>query len=79
MSEFETESEFCVYINSENHKFIAIKDAEDNLGLALHIAEAIIQELTRYANPYASKTEIDESISDFYKQSYAKLKRKKSI
>lgn len=76
MSEFETESNFCVYINSENYKFNAIKDAEDNLGLALHIAESIIRELTRYANPLASKNEIDESLSDFYKQSYAKLRAK---
>lgn len=76
MSEFETENNFCVYINSENYKFNAIKDAEDNLGLALHIAESIIRELTRYANPLASKNEIDESLSDFYKQSYAKLRAK---
>ena len=76
MSEFETENNFCVYINSENYKFIAIKDAEDNLGLALHIAESMIRELTRYANPLASKNEIDESLSDFYKQSYAKLRAK---
>lgn len=76
MSEFETEGNFCVYINAENYKFIALDEAEDNLGLALHIAESVLRELTRYKNPLASKTEIDESLSDFYKQSYAKLRVK---
>ena len=74
MSSFETEGDFCVYINSENYKFIALDEAEDNLGLALHIAESVIRELTRYRNPVATKNEIDESLSDFYKQSYAKLR-----
>jgi len=76
MSSFETEGNFCVYINSENYKFIALDESEDNLGLALHIAESVIRELTKYKNPSADKVEIDASLSDFYKSSYNKLKSK---
>ena len=74
MSDFEHENNFCVYINSENYKFVSFNNSGDNLGLALHIAESIIRELTRFTNPTASKNEIDEKLSDFYLQSYAKLK-----
>lgn len=74
MSDFEHETNFCVYINSENHKFVSLNNSDDNLGLALHIAESIIRELTRFTNPNASKDEIDGKLSDFYLQSYAKLK-----
>jgi len=76
MSDLEPVGQFCVYINSENYKFIALNDAEDNLGLALHIAESMIRELTRYKNPLANKNEIDESLSDFYQKSYTKLRSK---
>lgn len=76
MSDLESVGQFCVYINSENYKFIALNDAEDNLGLALHIAESMIRELTRYKNPLANKNEIDESLSDFYQKSYTKLRSK---
>ena len=74
MSDFEHENNFCVYINSENHKFVSLNNSGDNLGLALHIAESIIRELTRFTNPTASKNEIDGKLSDFYLQSYVKLK-----
>ena len=76
MSDIETVGRFCIYINSENYKFNSLYEAEDNLGLALHIAESIIRELTRYNNPLANKNEIDESLSDFYQKSYSKLKSK---
>ena len=76
MSDIETGGRFCIYINSENYKFNSLYEAEDNLGLALHIAESIIRELTRYNNPLANKNEIDESLSDFYQKSYSKLKSK---
>ena len=76
MSDLESVGQFCVYINSENYKFIALNDAEDNLGLALHIAESMIRELTRYNNPLANKNEIDGSLSDFYQKSYTKLRSK---
>ena len=59
MSDLEPVGQFCVYINSENYKFIALNDAEDNLGLALHIAESMIRELTRYKNPLANKNEVN--------------------
>jgi hypothetical protein len=75
MSDFEHETNFCVYINSENHKFVSFNNSGDNLGLALHIAESIIRELTRFTNPTASKNELDEKLSDFYLHSYAKLRK----
>ena len=75
MSDFEHETNFCIYINSENHKFVSLNNSGDNLGLALHIAESIIRELTRFTNPSASKNELDEKLSDFYLQSYAKLRK----
>ena len=75
MSDFEHETNFCVYINSENHKFVSFNNSGDNLGLALHIAESIIRELTRFTNPNASKNELDEKLSDFYLHSYAKLRK----
>ena len=75
MSDFEHENNFCVYINAENHKFVSLNNSGDNLGLALHIAESIIRELTRFTNPSASKNELDEKLSDFYLQSYAKLRK----
>jgi len=74
MSDLEMGNIFCVSINSENYKFRALDDSEDNLGLALHIAESVIRELARFRNPLVTKNEIDESLSDFYKQSYIKLK-----
>ncbi len=75
MSDFEHETNFCIYINSENHKFVSLNNSGDNLGLALHIAESIIRELTRFTNPSASKNELDEKLSDFYLQSYTKLRK----
>jgi hypothetical protein len=75
MSDFEHETNFCVYINSENHKFVSFNNSGDNLGLALHIAESIIRELTRFTNPSATKNELDEKLSDFYLHSYAKLRK----
>jgi hypothetical protein len=75
MSDFEHETNLCIYINSENHKFVSFNNSGDNLGLALHIAESIIRELTRFTNPSASKNELDEKLSDFYLHSYAKLRK----
>lgn len=75
MSDFEHETNLCIYINSENHKFVSFNNSGDNLSLALHIAESIIRELTRFTNPSASKTELDAKLSDFYLQSYAKLRK----
>ena len=75
MSDFEHETNLCIYINSENHKFVSFNNSGDNLGLALHIAESIIRELTRFTNPSASKNELDEKLSEFYLQSYAKLRK----
>ena len=66
---------FCVYINSENYKFVALDTEENNFGLALHIGESIIREITKYANPQTSHQEIDERVSEFYKLSYTKLRK----
>ena len=79
MSEFETEGGFCVYINSENYKFVALDKSNNNFGLALHIAESIIRELMRYKNPFITHDEICERLSEFYQKSYAKLKNKSIV
>ena len=79
MSEFETEGGFCVYINSENYKFVALDKSNNNFGLALHIAESIIRELMRYKNPFITHDEICERLSEFYQKSYAKLKNKSRV
>ena len=64
MSDFEHENNFCVYINSENHKFVSLNNSGENLGLALHIAESIIRELSILQRS-ASKNELDREMSDF--------------
>lgn len=75
MSQIQTDGDFCVYINSENYKFDAFHNSEDVFGLALHIAECVMREVTRHKNPSTSQSEIDEILSDFYKKSYKKLKQ----
>lgn len=79
MSEFVGIGRFCVYINSENHKFVALDKSNNNFGLALHIAESIIRELMRYKNPFITHDEICENLSEFYQKSYAKLKNKSIV
>ena len=37
MADLETDGEFCVYINSENPKYISLDKTENKLGLALHM------------------------------------------
>ena len=50
-------------------------EVEDNFGLALHIGESIIREITKYVNPLTSNEELDERVSEFYKLSYTKLRK----
>ena len=55
MSQIQTDGDFCVYINSENYKFDAFHNSEDVFGLALHIAECVMREVTRHKNPSTSQ------------------------
>lgn len=74
MADLETEGDFCVYINSENPKYISLDKTENKLGLALHIAENIIGEMMRYNNPNTTHSEITEKMSEFYEKNFDKIK-----
>jgi hypothetical protein len=74
MSESEKLGNFCVYVNSENYKFVALETSENKLGLALHIAELVIGELMKYKNPNVTPSEISETLSEFYKNNFNKIK-----
>ena len=74
MSQINDEGDFCIYINSENYKFDALKKSDDVFSLSLHIAECIMKELIKYSNPSSSTEIIDETLSEFYKKSYYDLK-----
>lgn len=74
MSDLEFDGEFCVYINSENPKYISLEKTNNKLGLALHIAESVIGELMRYNNPDITLNEIKEKMSEFYEKSFDNIK-----
>jgi hypothetical protein len=74
MSDCERVGSFCVYINSENYKFVSLEKSENKLGLALHIAELVIIELLKYKNPNVTPSEISEILSEFYKNNFKKIK-----
>tara|TARA_B100001093_G_scaffold296563_1_gene282761 strand:- start:78 stop:1691 length:1614 start_codon:yes stop_codon:yes gene_type:complete len=74
MSDLETEGNFCVNINSENPKYIALEKSDNNLGLAMHIAELVISELMKFNNPTVTPAEITEILSEFYEKNYNRLK-----
>ena len=74
MSDLEFDGEFCVYINSENPKYISLEKTNNKLGLALHIAESVIGELMRYNNADISHNEIKEKMSEFYEKSFDNIK-----
>ena len=74
MSQINDEGDFCIYINSENYKFDALKKSDDVFSLSLHIAECIMKELIKYSNSSSSTEIIDETLSEFYKKSYYDLK-----
>lgn len=74
MADLETDGDFCVYINSENYKFVALEKSNNKIGLAMHIAESVIGELMKYNNPNVTHTEITQKMSEFYQKNYNKIK-----
>jgi hypothetical protein len=74
MADLETVGDFCVYINSENYKFVALEKSNNKLGLAMHIAESVIGELMKYTDPNVTHTEITEKMSEFYQKNFNKIK-----
>jgi len=74
MADLETVGDFCVYINSENYKFVALEKSNNKLGLAMHIAESVIGELMKYNDPNVTHAEITEKMSEFYQKNFNKIK-----
>ena len=74
MADLETVGDFCVCINSENYKYVALEKSNNKLGLAMHIAESVIGELMKYNNPNVTHAEITEKMSEFYQKNYNKIK-----
>jgi hypothetical protein len=74
MADLETVGDFCVYINSENYKFVALENSSNKVGLAMHIAESVIGELMKYNDPNVTHTEITQKMSEFYQKNFNKIK-----
>lgn len=74
MADLETVGDFCVYINSENYKYVALENSNNKLGLAMHIAESVIGELMKYNDPNVTHTEITQKMSEFYQKNFNKIK-----
>ena len=74
MADLEMVGDFCVYINSENYKFVALENSNNKLGLAMHIAESVIGELMKYNDPNVTHTEITQKMSEFYQKNFNKIK-----
>ena len=75
MADLETEGEFCVYINSENPKYISLDKTENKLGLALHIAENIIGEMMRYNNSKHNDIQkLPKKCLNFMRKNFDKIK-----
>ena len=74
MADLETLGDFCVYINSENYKYIALEKSNNKLGLTMHIAESVIGELMKYNDPNITHTEITKKMSEFYQKNFNKIK-----
>ena len=78
MSRVDDSEDFTVLINEGNPKFISLKSENTPFLLALHISELLIREITMYKNPFASPSDLDESISKFYSDKYSQLKDRSS-
>ena len=78
MSRVDDSEDFTVLINEGNPKFISLKSESTPFLLALHISELLIREITMYKNPFASPSDLDESISKFYSDKYSQLKDRSS-
>lgn len=75
MSDANLDFGFCIYINSENYKFIELNNLGNKNHLAVHIAECLLKEISYYTENFSQK-DLDKTISEFYNSSYQKINTK---
>ena len=75
MSTYVDEGGFKILINSDNSKFSKLESSGDHQGLAFHIAECLLTEITVVSSKTQSKDIIADSISGFYEKSFDSIKK----